>query len=292
MVPITSGGCYAFSAAGSMESRYAIQTGVLYQLSPEQLIACDTAQSGCNGGNYNLFWRRGGYCTNTATTVTSVAPFSQSAELNGVTPTCNASWSEDGVVLASIVDTVSGPDYANNYNEYLMEAVEQGPVSVSIMAACPTFQYYTGGVLTDCTSDCTAIVDGKTVDNRVIDHAVLVVGYNTTGDEPYWLVKNSWGTSWGIDGYIKIAMLNFTQQGANGESYYGVCGINYDPASPKNLSEPSSCGENGVDCAAEYSLNSTTTGPSSPASSSGNTGSTLKRSQIAAVIVFVGLLLK
>src|SRR3954462_3072055 len=57
-----------------------------------------------------------------------------------------------------------------------------------------------------------------------IDHAVLIVGYGSDGDEDYWIVKNSWGTSWGMEGYIYIKR--------NTNLTYGVCAINYMASYP------------------------------------------------------------
>ena len=70
--------------------------------------------------------------------------------------------------------------------------------------------YYTSGIVN--TSDCTTS----------INHAVLVVGYGTLNGTNYWIVKNSWGTSWGDKGYLKIADV----AGA------GMCGINQYPKYP------------------------------------------------------------
>ena len=85
-------------------------------------------------------------------------------------------------------------------NDYvaLMEAVSKQPVQISLSASELVFQNYESGVLDTCNK--TEIT---------VDHAVQLVGYGTetteTGGLDYWLVRNSWGTSWGEEGYIKMA---------------------------------------------------------------------------------------
>ena len=96
---------------------------------------------------------------------------------------------------------------ADNVSQ-MKAALATQPLAVSIEADQASFQYYTSGVL---DSGC----------GTYLDHAVLVVGWNhdSASGEDYWLVKNSWNTSWGDQGYIKIAI----QDGA------GVCGIQMEP---------------------------------------------------------------
>jgi len=91
-------------------------------------------------------------------------------------------------------------------------AVAQQPVAISIDAGEPVFRNYAGGVLdsTEC--------------GIATNHAVAIVGYGTdeaSGLE-YWLVRNSWGSDWGVDGFIKIAV-------TEGE---GICAINNRPLYP------------------------------------------------------------
>jgi len=74
----------------------------------------------------------------------------------------------------------------------LRAALAKGPVSVAIEADQFAFQMYTSGVI---THGC-----GKN-----LDHGVLAVGYGTESGQEYFLVKNSWGASWGDHGYVKIA---------------------------------------------------------------------------------------
>ena len=99
---------------------------------------------------------------------------------------------------------VDGLIEVERYNKTaLMAAVAIGPVSIGIEASV-AFEYYGGGVFDGlCGTD--------------VDHMVLIVGYNSTGNDPYWKIKNSWGDDWGEDGYIRMCM----DCDANGES--GEC---------------------------------------------------------------------
>jgi len=92
----------------------------------------------------------------------------------------------------------------------LQDAVAQQPVSVTIQADKLCFQMYSSGVL------------NNTKCGTSLDHAVAAVGYGVEDGQDYWLVRNSWGSSWGLDGYIKIAAVE-------GE---GICGVQMDTLYP------------------------------------------------------------
>jgi C1A family cysteine protease len=91
-------------------------------------------------------------------------------------------------------------------------AVAQQPVSVSVDAAHKEWQYYSSGIL------------NSTHCGTMLDHAVLVVGYGTDAAtaQDYWIVKNSWGTSWGDQGYILLAIVDGK----------GICGVQMEPLFP------------------------------------------------------------
>ena len=91
-----------------------------------------------------------------------------------------------------------------NSSSALMSSIETGPTSVAIEADKSVFQFYTSGIL------------NSTACGTNLDHGVLAVGYGTDAGQAYYLVKNSWNTTWGDQGYIKIAN--------NGDGA-GICGI-------------------------------------------------------------------
>merc|ERR1712146_830726 len=102
-------------------------------------------------------------------------------------------------------------DVPSDNMEALMEAVAQQPVSIAIEADQTSFQTYGGGVLT------------KTCGTK-LDHGVLAVGYGTDNGVDYWKVKNSWGETWGENGYIRI------ERGVSGD---GECGIKAGATYPR-----------------------------------------------------------
>jgi cathepsin L len=196
------GSCWAFSATGSTECNYAIATGTLNSLSEQQLVDCSMAEGdlGCDGGEmddaFKYIIKNGGLCSE------SEYPYKGS----------------DGTCKSSSCGTKYNPiksytDVAKRDESALETATVSGCVSVGIQANQFAFQYYSSGVLTGtCGTD--------------LDHGVLVVGYGTDNGQEYWKVKNSWGTDWGMDGYVLIC------KDCNKNGDQGECGINDDPSFP------------------------------------------------------------
>ena len=200
------GSCWAFSATETVESAIAIfNDATPVQYSPQQLVSCSSAygNGGCNGGWYYYAWN---YLKTHAQV--SEADYPYTSGKFGITGTCTVNESQ------GLVNTDSPTDYVRvgHTNADMMTAIKRQPTSVAIDASSSTFNYYTTGVI---TSGC----------GTSIDHAVVAVGYGTENGTDYFLVRNSWGSSWGDNGFVKIA-----QSSTNGQP--GYCGINTDPYYP------------------------------------------------------------
>ncbi|XAR59252.1 Zingipain [Bertholletia excelsa] len=191
-----------------MEGINALVTGDLISLSEQELVDCDTTNDGCEGGymDYAFEW----VISNGGITTESNYPYT------GVDGTCNSAKEENKAVSIDGYEDVAEEESA------LFCAVLKQPISVGIDGSALDFQLYTGGIYDGDCSD----------DPNDIDHAILIVGYGAEGDEEYWIIKNSWGTDWGIEGYAYIKR--------NTSKEYGVCAINAMASYPtKESSAPS-----------------------------------------------------
>lgn len=174
--------CYAFSAAAAVESAWYLDSEQLISLSEQELVDCYNGPNGCDGGDFMASFEyiaANGLCTD--------ADYSYSGEPGQY---CSAGMCSAAATIASLSCVTP-----NNHTA-LYQAVNYAPISVAISASSPQFQHYTGGILSD--ADCAG---------SAVDHAVVVVGYDRdpSTNQGYWILKNSWGLSWGISGYFYMA---------------------------------------------------------------------------------------
>jgi C1A family cysteine protease len=207
------GSCWIFSAVGGLEGAYAKATGSLVALAEQQVLDCEHSifppTLGCSGGSMGPVFN---YAK--SHDMCKMESYKYQAKAG----TCQMSTCTVGVNKGTFTGWKGlapiGKLIPASYNA-MMSAVAQQPVSVSIEADKDVFHHYSSGV-----------VDGKC--GLMPDHGVLVVGYghDATLKKDYWKIKNSWGTSWGEQGYVRIL------RGASGTFGRGECAVLNSPAYP------------------------------------------------------------
>jgi len=178
------GSCWAFSTTGSVEGAYAVARGSIQSFSEQQLVDCSSSYGnmGCNGGlmDYGFEYARD-----------HGLELESSYGYTARDGYCNFDASQ-------VAFTIGGYTDVGQSDSQLAAAVAQQPVSVAIDAN--PIQFYTSGVFDDWSC------------GTQLDHGVLAVGF----ESGYWIVKNSWGASWGESGYFRLARRS---------TGTGMCGI-------------------------------------------------------------------
>ncbi|XP_020815172.1 cathepsin L-like isoform X1 [Drosophila serrata] len=192
------GSCWAFSTTGSLEGQHFRKTGKLVSLSEQNLVDCSGSygNKGCSGGFMTWAFK---YIKDNGGIDTEV-----SYPYKAVNDKCKFNRATIGATVTGFVVLPSGDE------RKLAEAVATiGPISVGIHVVAGSFQHYHSGIY----------IEPK-CNPKIINHAVLVVGYGSEGGRDFWLVKNSWGSSWGDKGYIKMLRNGNNQCGISSLASY------------------------------------------------------------------------
>lgn len=196
------GSCWAFSMVGAIEGAAAVRASergeeYLQNLSWQQLISCNDANAGCNGGS--LFNALGYSWLNNFGGLTRDNEYPYTDYQGDTTDACSL---ESKPLAVEISEPKIILDFgAMSFERRVVtmkEALTIAPVSSTMKSACKTISNYLKGIMTD-DGDCACST------SSCIDHAILMVGYDDTSSPPCWILKNSWGTKWGEDGYFRIS---------------------------------------------------------------------------------------
>ncbi|GLD53250.1 cathepsin L1-like protein [Lates japonicus] len=192
------GSCWAFSAVGALEGQLAKKTGKLLELSPQNLVDCDPESDGCDGGHMTAAFY---YVLTNGINSERDYPYMKEKQ------SCLYNASAIAAQCKGFKEIPEGDECA------LAEALyDEGPLSVAIDTNHRKFLLYTSGIYYN--PECN---------NNNISHAVLLVGYGETAEgEKYWIVKNSFGTSWGNNGYVWIARNHGNHCGIASDASYPI----------------------------------------------------------------------
>merc|ERR1712180_171312 len=186
------GSCAAFSNIAAIETCFKRKVGVFGDYSEQQLLDCGYGKHGANGcqGAPHYAYLKWAAENNIGLAHESQYPY-KNKETNYQCPN-NLPVYNQGVRISGYKYKYNGDE-----DELLEQVYEHGAVVTTVHANFTAFNDYEGGIFDGCPSEDWSATGWR-------DHAVTVVGYGTENGTPYWLIKNSWGTTWGENGFMKM----------------------------------------------------------------------------------------
>ena len=192
---MTPSSCWAFSSSGNIEGQWFLAGNNLTSLSEQELVSCDDTNGGCGGG-----WQDKAFAwlqSERNGSIVTEASYPYKSGTMGWAPSCTL---KESMPVGATIS--SHADVARNEADMAAWVSANGPLAIVVDVGGGGWGAYKSGVLTKCTAG-------------TVDHAVLIVGFAET----YWIIKNSWGTTWGEAGYIRL------QRGTN------QCNLTFKPTS-------------------------------------------------------------
>jgi len=176
------GSCWSFSSTGAIEGINLLKAGRLTSVSEQNLMDCSTSygNQGCNGGLMTSAFKY--VVANKGIDTEASYPYTAK---DG---TCHFTTANIGATISNYKTVAAGSETG------LVTAINGQPVSVAIDASHNSFQLYKTGIYYEAACSSSRL-----------DHGVLAIGYGSDSTGDYYIVKNSWGVSWGMKGYINMA---------------------------------------------------------------------------------------
>ncbi|KAK3845628.1 MAG: hypothetical protein J3R72DRAFT_435299 [Linnemannia gamsii] len=201
---------WAFAATAALEGAHFFATGNLVDLSAQNLMDCSWSYGnlGCDGGTPNAAYEY--IIDNRGVDNLASYPYQEVSRLRN----CQNITVNEGASMSQYVVIKQGDE-----NDLLSAVATVGPVSALIDGSHPSFQLYNSGVYDEPL--CNSLL-GEVDELHKGYVAVTIVGYGIHDGKDYWLVKNSWGISWGIQGYILMSRNRNNQCGIASFASYPV----------------------------------------------------------------------
>jgi len=227
------GSCWTFAATEALESAVARDTGYLFTLSEQEFVSCVPnpdecgGTGGCSGATMELAFD---YAMENGLVSEWAYPYTS---YYGDSGNCSIDGSGVPAPVAGITNYTKNP--TNSYTDLLTAVATIGPIAITVDASL--WKSYDSGIFDGCDQD-----------SPELDHGVLLVGYGTEDGTDYWLVRNSWGPTWGEHGYIRLMRTSYEarrcgvdvnpqdgvgcKDGPSNVTVCGTCGLLYDTSYP------------------------------------------------------------